>query len=401
MGGNGGKQTPALLFTASHGMAFPKGHERQFSDQGALLCQDWPGPRSGAIKRDYYFAAENIGDDARLSGMIAFFFACYGGGTPQYDEFARQNDLAQDIADHPFVANLPRRMLTHPNGGALAVLGHIERAWGYSFMENNEKQLNTFKSALVRLMLSEYRVGAVTEFFNGRYAEISSTLTHHLYQFTKIGAGESGQLVPGLWINNNDARGYALFGDPAVRLPIARAEPAEHTVPPPMIDVGAVAEAAKQAGEAKAKTGAESAPPPPPPGATPETPPEESFGLFGGDKEGEGVNIGEALKDVIQKMADTLKDVVDDMTTLQVNTYVSDNMQAVTKDIESDTVSGTLHLRARSSIKLDGDTETILPSTDGEIDTAVWEIHKEIVNQAQQNRNQLVGILVSFLNPKR
>ena len=75
----GGDQTPSLLFTASHGMKFAKDSKRQLPHQGALLCQDWPGPEQWTqkeIPQDFYFAGDDLAATADLLGLIAFFFAC-------------------------------------------------------------------------------------------------------------------------------------------------------------------------------------------------------------------------------------------------------------------------------------------------------------------------------------
>lgn len=203
---------PALLFTASHGLRFPPGDPHQRSDQGALLCQDWrAGPPARATD---YVAADHIADDADVHGLVAFLFACYGAGTPALEAFPNDPAAPQTLADAPFVAALPNRLLAHPRGGALAVVGHVERAWGCSIATPAvSNQIVPFHNFIARTLAGE-PVGHALRDMPERAASHSSLLLLALQRKTT----HPLQLVQ-QWLERNDAQNYVLLGDPAARLP--------------------------------------------------------------------------------------------------------------------------------------------------------------------------------------
>lgn len=256
----GGDETPAFLFSASHGMGFGQvGHPRQREEQGALICSDWPGV--GALTDSHYLAARDIGDDAHLQGLIAFFFACYGAGTPKDDEFAIRTWQGQGvqvggleqvqripIAPQAFIARLPQRLLGHPNGGALAVVGHVDRAWGASFIWEGQRQETTFDSALQRLFAGE-RLGVATEDFNVRYAELGAEVSDRITQL-KEGEPVRPEELARLWTASSDARNYVVLGDPAVRLAGGMGAAASVTPQVEQITVAAAAPAVQPSTEA-------------------------------------------------------------------------------------------------------------------------------------------------------
>jgi hypothetical protein len=215
--GAGPSGRPAVLFSATHGVGgWPAGHPDQTIKHGALLCQDWPG--LGRIAADHYFAGADLGPNAQVHGLVAFFFACFGAGTPEVDDYAHvPGQPVPKLAEEPFVAALPKQLLSHDGGPALAVIGHVDRVWGYSFASRAEPQLLPFQNALGRILLGQ-PVGYALKDLNERYATLSTGLAATLESIDRAGKIVPDDTLARLWTERNDAQNYVLLGDPAVKL---------------------------------------------------------------------------------------------------------------------------------------------------------------------------------------
>lgn len=393
----GGDKTPAILFTASHGINFKPGDNRQMRHQGALITAEWPGPRAHVpITDQFYFSMDDIASDADVMGMFAFVFACYGGGTPKMDNFHRQAfGEPKEIAPYAFLAALPTKLLSHPRGGALGVFAHVERAWGSSIMwDGSVRDVETF-DATVRALLNGKLAGNATEYFNERYAEISSDLTSELDETTPD--TQDDVKIAGMWTSNNDSRNYAFIGDPAVRLNVEGKE----TPGPEREKLGAIvtkypagvtAVAASFQPDVVERSGAV---------GSAAMSPTDNFGITdflrkesaGGDG-GPPSATSQALKDFVDKVGAYMSKALDDATSLEISTYTSADLSQVA--YQGGKFTGGTNLRALTRIAIDGDTLVCVPTDeDGEVDAAVWQIHLDMVQQAQVSRSELLKTVMS------
>jgi hypothetical protein len=211
---------PSLLFTATHGAGLRLADPLLPEHQGALICADWSG--AGTVKREHWMAADDLSDHFSLEGLIALCFACYSAGCPATDQYAVAAGRMRQIAPRELVAKLPQQLLAH---GALAVIGHIDRAWNYSFSIPElgvHSQTQGFEDLLGRLM-DGGRAGFATDQFNMRQAAFASALSDLVRRVTFAEHNPDFGLdeIRRIWTSFQDARSYTLLGDPAVRLPKA------------------------------------------------------------------------------------------------------------------------------------------------------------------------------------
>jgi hypothetical protein len=215
-----GQNPPALLFTASHGLGWPLNDPHQPAAQGALLCGNWKGLGFSPtpITSEFYLSAADLQSSANVRNLIAFFFACFGLGTPFKDQFTfdPQKPPAQ-LVPQPCFSALPKKLLSAPGGPALAVIGHVERAWATSISPPGAgSQILAFQNAVGKI-LTGVPLGLALADFRDRFGSFSEALTSLLAD-KRNGLTVDSQKIATTWLQKNDAEAYTLFGDPAIRL---------------------------------------------------------------------------------------------------------------------------------------------------------------------------------------
>jgi hypothetical protein len=233
---------PSVLFTMSHGLGAPRSGWRSVEEQRA---------RQGAMSLGAQgtLEAKDLISTPFLPGGLWFFFACFGAGTPArsvyYPWLSRLREAGQYSGrlerllaalpregERPFVAALPQAVLANPQG-PLAVVGHVDLAWTYSFQDLGSaagSRPSRFQG-LLRTLVNGGRagvgLGTLLHFF--RLANTDLTNRYAAEESARLAGGgspvDSTELAH-LWMLRQDLAGYILLGDPAVRLPLTQAEAA-------------------------------------------------------------------------------------------------------------------------------------------------------------------------------
>lgn len=199
---------PAILFTGSHGVSYPLDDPDQQRLQGALITQEWT--EGSSVSDANLFSAQDIPADAKLHGTVAFLFACFGGGCPDFDSYHFNDDgTSIQIARKPLISALGQALLAH---GALAVIAHIDTAFADCFLDvNGVPQTNVLRAPLEYLMQGR-RVGAAADSLTITWGSLSSRVA------LTAGKETSPAKLANLVIARDDARNFIVLGDPAARL---------------------------------------------------------------------------------------------------------------------------------------------------------------------------------------
>jgi hypothetical protein len=216
-----GEGTPHLLFTATHGLAPELGADDEEEVTGALVTSDWPGDGRGAEWGPRcWFAAKDLPAAPRsVAGGVAFLFACYSGGTPEWDHywFHAGHKRPERQATRPHVSPLAQALLAS-RGGPGAVVAHLDRAWTCSFSWHRGGEVGAYRDTLLSLMDGQ----PVGHSLHCLWEVHKTSASKMLEAANRRAAGlpYDRELLVRYWLAANDAGNFVVLGDPAVRLPV-------------------------------------------------------------------------------------------------------------------------------------------------------------------------------------
>ncbi len=170
----------------------------------------------------------------------------------------------------------------------------------------------------------------------------------------------------------------ALTVNPAARLTVG--DPTEAQAERPVVEISS------RLADLSGATAAVSAP------ATPEPVVSDiDFGLVDSFRQAQS-SVGVALQQFTEKLGSFMTKALEEATSLEIVTYASESLDGVR--YEAGQFVGAQR-KAWTRISVDGDIDVCVPVREGEVDTALWSIHSQMVQQAQATRSELLKTLVS------
>lgn len=109
-----------------------------------------------------------------------------------------------------------------------------------------------------------------------------------------------------------------------------------------------------------------------------------------------GQTLGDALKSFIRQLTDSLGQMADNLSSLEVRTFASNDLHQVRYDFATREFNGPVRLRALTRINLDGDMQVVVPEKDDQLDEMLWAAHVSMVKEAQATRAQFIGSMTEM-----
>lgn len=136
--------------------------------------------------------------------------------------------------ERPFLAALPQAALRNPDG-PLAVIGHLDLAWTYSFVDPARAAQSRASRIFSSLQSTARgsRAGVALDALMRSYREVNDELiAGYQAEADARALNRPSPVEPThrsrAFMLRNDLRGYVLLGDPAARLPLTGIEPPNH-----------------------------------------------------------------------------------------------------------------------------------------------------------------------------